>query len=89
MIICHCNVISSSDIERAIERIWALDPDQEINPQFVFRECGKRPDCGNCLSQFVDTIRRLKADSVEPAPAPSLMDLVDQARTVATGSSQL
>ena len=83
MIICHCNVISSKDVENAIERLLEYGPDQDITPTDVFRACGKRPDCGNCIGQFVDTIRRMQAESPEAPSASGLMELIDEARATA------
>ncbi len=81
MIICHCNVISSKDIESAIGRVLEYGPDEEITPTTIFRACGKRPDCGNCISQFVDTIRQMQAESPEAPSASELMDLIEDARS--------
>ena len=81
MIICHCNVINSKDIESAIARLLEYGPDQEITPTTIFRACGKRPDCGNCISQFVDTIRRMQAESLEAPSASGLMDLIEEAQS--------
>jgi len=81
VIICHCNVISSKDIESAIGRILEYGPDQEITPTTIFRACGKRPDCGNCISQFVDTIRQMQAESLEAPTASGLMELIEEARS--------
>ena len=83
MIICHCNVISSKDIESAIGRILEYGPDEDISPTTVFRACGKRPDCGNCISQFVETIRRMQAESLEAPSASGLMELIEEARSAA------
>ncbi len=83
MIICHCNVISSKDIESAIERLLEVGPDTVITPTTVFRDCGKRPDCGNCIKEFVDTIRRMKVESPEASSASEMLELIGEARTAA------
>jgi len=57
MIVCSCTVISSSDIHRAIAWMRAADPEVVITPGRVYRALGKRPNCGGCLSLFVEIMQ--------------------------------
>jgi hypothetical protein len=36
----------------------AADPDAIITPGRIYRALGKRADCGDCLSLFIDTMER-------------------------------
>ena len=56
MIVCHCSNISDNDIHAAIDWMRASDPDTIITPGKVYRALGKKADCGDCLSGFIDTM---------------------------------
>jgi len=62
MIICSCNVISDSDIERVLVDIFSK-PDAPIpTPGLVYRELSKRMDCCTCAPVAVAVIyERLEA----------------------------
>jgi bacterioferritin-associated ferredoxin len=49
MIVCHCNRIEHTDIERAADALAAIDRWQIITPISVYKELGKRPRCGGCM----------------------------------------
>jgi bacterioferritin-associated ferredoxin len=49
MIVCSCNVISSREIEVAVEDLVANDADVVLTPGMVYRTFGCRPKCGTCL----------------------------------------
>lgn len=49
MIVCSCNVISSREIESAVEDLVATDADVVLTPGMVYRTFGRRPKCGTCL----------------------------------------
>jgi bacterioferritin-associated ferredoxin len=49
MIICQCNVITSSDLKSAVGELRAGDAHAMVTPAGVFRCCGKRPRCGTCM----------------------------------------
>ena len=57
MIICSCNRISDTDIRHAVDWMRAADPQTVITPGKVYRELGKSPDCGGCMSVFVASMR--------------------------------
>ena len=57
MIICHCSQISDHDIRAAIDWMRAADPQTIITPGKIYHALGKRPDCGGCMSLFLDTMR--------------------------------
>jgi bacterioferritin-associated ferredoxin len=56
MIVCQCQAISDHDIRAAVDWMRAADADTLITPGKVYRALGKRPDCGGCLSLFVETM---------------------------------
>jgi bacterioferritin-associated ferredoxin len=53
MIVCSCNVISSSEIEAAVESLIASDTDVMLTPEMVYRTIGCQPKCGTCLRHVV------------------------------------
>lgn len=56
MIVCHCASITDREIHAAIDWMRAADPDTIVTPGKVYRALGKRPDCGGCLPNFLDTM---------------------------------
>jgi len=54
MIVCSCNIISSREIESAVEELVATDADVVLTPGMVFRAIGCRPKCGTCLQHVVE-----------------------------------
>lgn len=75
MIVCSCAVITSQDIERAIEWMRAADPDTIITPGKVYRALGKRADCGGCVPLFVATMRAARGTPVPSDVPPGLRGL--------------
>lgn len=69
MIICSCTHVTTADIGRAIDWMRASDPQAIVTPGKVYRALGKRPDCGGCISLFVETMRaELKTKSTTDLP---------------------
>jgi len=64
MIICSCAVISSDDIERAVNWMRAADPQTIITPGKVYRALGKRPVCGGCAALFVSTVHSTRSQAI-------------------------
>lgn len=62
MIVCHCNLIRESDIERTIVELLDRDPWQLIVPLQVYHEMNKRGRCCGCFPNVVDIIIRVTAD---------------------------
>ncbi|WP_417263988.1 (2Fe-2S)-binding protein [Celeribacter sp.] len=58
MIVCSCNAITDRDIHAAIDWMRAADPETIITPGKVYRALGKSPDCGNCMSLFLSSMRQ-------------------------------
>ncbi|WP_417278997.1 (2Fe-2S)-binding protein [Celeribacter sp.] len=58
MIVCSCNAITDRDIHAAIDWMRASDPETIITPGKVYRALGKSPDCGNCMSLFLSSMRQ-------------------------------
>jgi hypothetical protein len=64
MIVCHCNVITRSDLERTVDELLAEDPLRVLTPGLVYMTMGKRGRCCGCfrtaisiISAYVDTCR--------------------------------
>lgn len=58
MIVCSCSAITDRDIHAAIDWMRAADPETIITPGKVYRALGKSPDCGNCMSLFLSSMRQ-------------------------------
>jgi bacterioferritin-associated ferredoxin len=71
MIVCSCNVISSSEIESAVEDLVATDTDVVLTPGMVYRAFGCRPKCGTCLRHLADLMHAHR----EVLQAPDYVDL--------------
>ena len=52
MIVCHCNVIHCHEIRRSVAEMRGRDAHCVVTPGIVFKNCGKRPNCGNCMPLF-------------------------------------
>ncbi|NIY78491.1 MAG: (2Fe-2S)-binding protein [Rhodobacteraceae bacterium] len=73
MIVCSCNAITDRDIHAAIDWMRAADPETIITPGKVYRALGKSPDCGNCMSLFLSSMRQ-NANLKVPAELRGLKD---------------
>lgn len=56
MILCHCNVITRSEIEAIIDELMEKDRYRVITPGLVYHLLGKRGKCCGCFPQVVDVI---------------------------------
>ena len=68
MIVCHCNVISSRDIRRSIADMRKRDPHALVTPGEIFKACGKRPNCGGCMTVFAAMIE--ETVGMRPSASP-------------------
>ena len=59
MLVCHCNVITESEIEQAIMALLDEDPWQLIVPAKVYHAMHKRGRCCGCFPNVVETIIRV------------------------------
>jgi hypothetical protein len=59
MLICHCNLITEKEIERAIVSLLDQDPWQLIVPAKVYHTLSKRGRCCGCFPNVVETIIRV------------------------------
>jgi hypothetical protein len=62
MLICHCNIITEKEIERAIIDLLDSDPWQLIVPAKVYHYMKKRGRCCGCFPNVVETIIRVTED---------------------------
>ncbi len=67
MIICSCNVISDNDIRAAISKIRKRTPDTMLTPGKVYKQLGKRAQCGTCLQNAIEIIISQSEDVSETA----------------------
>jgi bacterioferritin-associated ferredoxin len=58
MIICHCQSITDSDINAAIDWMRAADSETLITPGKIYHALGKAADCGGCMPLFLSTMRQ-------------------------------
>lgn len=58
MIVCHCQNITNTDIDAAIDWMRAADAAALITPGKVYRALGKSADCGGCMPLFLATMRQ-------------------------------
>jgi bacterioferritin-associated ferredoxin len=58
MMVCHCNLITSRDIEDIVTAILEDDPWQLVVPAKIYREMGKRGQCCGCIPNLVDIITK-------------------------------
>lgn len=56
MLVCQCNVISSSEVETIVRRFLDEDPWQLIVPARIYHEIGKMGRCCSCFPNVVDII---------------------------------
>jgi bacterioferritin-associated ferredoxin len=66
VILCSCNVLSSTALRTAAERLRTADPALPVTPGRVFQALGVRPQCGSC----VELVRRMLRDWGFPATCP-------------------
>lgn len=52
MIVCHCNVLSSAEIKKAITEVRGKDGLGLATPNAILKHLGHRPNCGNCMPHF-------------------------------------
>lgn len=80
MLVCHCNLISESEIEDAIKGLLAEEEWRLIVPVQVYREMDKRGRCCGCFPNVVSIIIRVtEAWHREKAhPESEVVDFVDR-----------
>jgi bacterioferritin-associated ferredoxin len=59
MLVCHCNLITEKEIEKAIVELLDHDPWQLIVPAKVYHTLKKRGRCCGCFPNVVETIIRV------------------------------
>ncbi|MBA4781607.1 MAG: (2Fe-2S)-binding protein [Rhizobiales bacterium] len=80
MIVCHCNYISTEEIEAVIMDLLETDPWQLIVPLQVYHQLEKRGRCCGCFPNvvniIVDTVRRYHEQHL--TPATEIISLVER-----------
>lgn len=59
MLVCHCNVISQTEMEQLIKGLLDEDPWQLIVPAKVFRAAEARGKCCGCIPNISATITKV------------------------------
>ncbi|MFN4271918.1 MAG: (2Fe-2S)-binding protein [Aliihoeflea sp.] len=62
MLVCHCNLITEKEIEKAIRDLLDADPWQLIVPAKVYHSMRQRGRCCGCFPNVVETIIRVTED---------------------------
>lgn len=65
MIVCSCNVVTSAEIEAAVEELLAGDADVVLTPGMIYRAIGVKPKCGTCLRHVVELMHSHR-ESIQP-----------------------
>ena len=80
MIICHCNFISTEEIERTIIEFLDQDAWQLIVPLQVYHAMNKRGRCCGCFPNVIEVIvRTVKTYHEKQAtPQAEIISLVDR-----------
>lgn len=80
MIICHCNLISTEEIERTIIDFLDQDAWQLIVPLQVYHALEKRGRCCGCFPNVVDIIVRTVRTyhEAQSTPQAEIILLVDR-----------
>jgi bacterioferritin-associated ferredoxin len=58
MIVCHCQSITDTDINAAVDWMRAADAHALITPGKIYHALGKAADCGGCMPLFLSTMRQ-------------------------------
>lgn len=56
MLVCQCNMITSSEIEDIVLDLLKADPWQLVVPAKVYSELNRRAKCAGCVPNVVDII---------------------------------
>lgn len=80
MIVCHCNFISTEEIEAVVRKFLDDDPWQLIVPLQVYHELEKRGRCCGCFPNVVNIIvNTVKAyHEAHLTPQAEIIQLVDR-----------
>ncbi len=62
MLVCHCNVISDTEIEQVILDFLREDPWQLVVPAKVYHALMQRGRCSGCFPSVVEIIIRVTED---------------------------
>jgi len=78
MIVCHCNCITDTDIERAVALLAENDYAGLPTAESAYGILGKRMRCAGCMPHAVELIaeatsRCARMQSLSRAPAPSVL----------------
>jgi len=71
MILCSCNVLTSTRIREAAATLALAEPGRPVTPARVFRFLGARPRCGTCLELVQKMFREMGLPMTCPEPLAS------------------
>jgi bacterioferritin-associated ferredoxin len=67
MIVCHCNVITCTQVKAAVADAMRRMPPSSVTPEHVYACCGTSPQCGGCRRIIGRIIESVTADLSESA----------------------
>jgi len=84
MLVCQCNMIKQSEIERTIVGLLDADPWQLIVPAKVYHALSKRGRCCGCFPNVVETIIRVTEEyhARSEASAVEIVSHLDRVRSL-------
>lgn len=72
MIVCHCNIVTSRDIEEAVRGLLESDPWIHLTPGSVLHALEKRGKCCGCFPALVEVmisvVEKIRASDDEIHP---------------------
>jgi bacterioferritin-associated ferredoxin len=77
MLVCQCNMITSSEIEDIVLDLLRADPWQLVIPAKVYAELNRRAKCSGCVPNVVDIIVRVTENyhAQQALPPAELVDI--------------
>ena len=88
MIVCHCNRIDHTDIERTANELTAIDRWRLLTPVAVYHALGKRPRCGGCLPLATSIIHSRLVSEVTPCEPCPFAELASMPRPAVPHENQ-
>lgn len=80
MIVCHCNLITTEEIEDTIRSFLDDDPWQLIVPLQVYHAMEKRGKCCGCFPNVINIIVRVVTDyhETQMTPEAEIISFIDR-----------
>ncbi len=72
MILCSCNVLTSTSLRAAAQALQDADPSRPVTPGRVFHAVGARPQCGSCIELVRKSLQEWGFPLTCPEPLASI-----------------